>query len=360
MKDLPSAGRDRFGDVLNERALRILIVRLGAIGDVVNALIVANGIRHHWPDATIGWAVHPLSKPLVEGHPSVDRVHVWTKGTGLRGFRGIVDEVKRESYDVALDLQRLQKSALLARLSGAPRVLGFDRGRAKEQSWLWTRERITPGHPREHMVLQYQRFLDLLGLPKEPLIRTLPQDDASAAWAATFVAETCQGRAPLLLNIGASKLEKQWPEASFRALGPELQRDHPEVPIVVTGGPSDIDLGHALIESAPHWHDLTGETSLRQLMALIALSRGMVTGDTGAMHMAAALGVPTVAIFGPSDPIRTGPYGSGHVTLQGGQAVDVPLARLVPPSEPPARTRCYMAETAPREVAIQVSESILR
>ncbi|QDV06339.1 ADP-heptose--LPS heptosyltransferase 2 [Planctomycetes bacterium Poly30] len=337
-------------------APRILLVRLGAIGDVVNALIVANGIRHHLPAATIGWAVHPLSKPLLEGHPAVDRIHVWKKGDGLRGFRGVVREVRDSSYDVALDLQRLQKSALLARFSGAPRVLGFDRGRAKEQSWLWTKERILSGHPREHMVLQYQRFLDLLGLPRAPLLRTLATDSESEAWAVRFVAEACGGAAPILLNIGASKPEKLWPEASFRALAPDLERDFPDVPVVVTGGPQDVQMGRALGQAVSKWHVLTGETSLRQLTALLSLSRGMVTGDTGAMHMAAALSVPTVAIFGPSDPLRTGPFGRGHVILQGGEPVALPASlSCLPP-----RVRCPMAATSPAQVSFQMRQSWLR
>ncbi|MFT5733985.1 MAG: heptosyltransferase-1 [Planctomycetota bacterium] len=331
-------------------------MRLGAIGDVVNALVVANGIKHYLPDATIGWAVHPLSRPLVDGHPAVDRVHVWAKGTGLAGFRAVVQEVQREGYDLAIDLQRLQKSALLARLSGAPRVLGFDRKRAKEQSWLWTRERITPGHPREHMVLQYQRFLDLLGLPRTPLIRELPSDPASEAWAAEFLSGACAGAAPILLNIGASKPEKQWPGDSFRDLELGLQNGFPSIPIVITGGPSDVELGQLLHGAVPTWHQLAGETSLTQLLSLIRRSRGVITGDTGAMHMAAALGVPTVALFGPSDPIRTGPFGEGHVVLQG----NIPVEPPKDPAAPRPRIRCPISEILAPEVSIQAQLAFAR
>src|SRR5688572_8384856 len=97
----------------------ILLVRLGAIGDVVNALVVASAIRRHDPAVTIGWAVHELSRPLVEGHPSVDRVHAWRKGTGLAGVRALLREVREVEYELAIDLQRLAKSAAIARWSGA-------------------------------------------------------------------------------------------------------------------------------------------------------------------------------------------------------------------------------------------------
>lgn len=334
---------------------RILIVRLGAIGDVVNALIVANGIRQAIPGAVIGWAVHPLSKPLVQGHPAVDRVHEWPKGTGLAGFRGIVREVRSEGYDIALDLQRLQKSALLARRSGAGRVIGFDRARSKEQSWLWTRERIETGHPREHMVLQYQRFLDLLELPRAPLIRSLVDDAASRDWAERLVAAQWAGKAPILLNIGASKPEKHWPEASFRALAERLADGFPKVPLVITGGPGDAELGRSIQRAVPEVHQLAGETSIPQLVALIRRARGVVTGDTGAMHMAAALDVPTVAIFGPSDPVRTGPFGPNHAVLQGNQLLSPRELATSDRCNPPHRLRCPMGDTLPDQVSIQAT-----
>ncbi|MEE2939600.1 MAG: glycosyltransferase family 9 protein, partial [Planctomycetota bacterium] len=165
---------------------RVLIVRLGAIGDVANALVVANALRDARPACFIGWAVHPLSAPLVEGHPAIDKVHVWPRGTGAAGLRALRREVVAEGYDVAIDLQRLQKSSLVARLSGAPRVLGFDRARAKELSWIWTRERIESGPRREHMVHQYMRFPRLLGLADAPPRRSLPSPEAAAAFADDF------------------------------------------------------------------------------------------------------------------------------------------------------------------------------
>ncbi|MEM8711129.1 MAG: glycosyltransferase family 9 protein [Planctomycetota bacterium] len=296
-------------------APRVLIVRLGAIGDVVNALIVANAVRREIPGARIGWATHPLSASMVQGHPSVDRVHVWHRGGAPGGLRRLIAEVRNERYDVAVDLQRLQKSSLLARLSGAQRVLGFDRRRSKELSWLWTKERIASGPRREHMVEQYQRFLPLLGISGAPLDRTLVSSKPAAHWASDLVEQRCGGRAPILLNLGASKEDKRWPEPSFLELAQSLNETFPDRPIALTGGPGDAAAGNRLKMGAPGLIQLAGETTLPELIALTALSLGMVTGDTGAMHIAAALGVPTGAIFGPRDPIRTGPYGEGHLVL---------------------------------------------
>ena len=137
---------------------RILLVRLGAIGDVVNALVLATALKEHAPTIRIGWAVHDLALPLVEGHPSVDRVHLWARSSGFSVLLRVVRDLRGENYALAIDLQRTAKSAWLARQSGAPRVLGFDRARCKELSWLLTRERIPASDPRGHMVAQYLEF----------------------------------------------------------------------------------------------------------------------------------------------------------------------------------------------------------
>ena len=299
---------------------KILIVRLGAIGDVANALVCANAIKRSAPNSKVGWAVHPLSAPLVEDHPAVDRVHVWPRGKGLSGFRALVRELRAARYDTTLDLQRLQKSGLVARLSGASRVIGFDRARSKELSWIWTKERIDPGPAREHMVLQYMRFVKALGLPSESPIRDLPRHSKAVRFAVEFVA---RHGAPILLNLGASKPEKHWPVEFFRAAAVEIiegRVQNASGPVVLTGGPGDRAAAE-FVGRDLDVVDLVGGTSLPELWELCRLSRAMVTGDTGPMHLCAAVGTPTVAVFGPGDPSRTGPFGKAHIVLQGDERI---------------------------------------
>ena len=323
----------------------VLFVRLGAIGDVVNALIVATALREARPDVRIGWATHPLSLPLVEGHPAIDRVHIWKRAGGLREFRRIGREVRDEHYEVAVDLQRLQKSALLARMSGARHILGFDRERSKELSWLWTRERIAPGPKREHMVLQYQRFLPLLGVTDLTVRHAFPPAPEAATWAAELLA----GRgAPTILNLGASKPDKRWPTASFRELAERLlaaEGESADRPLVLTGGPGDVDVA-AEVADGLDIVNLAGATSLLQVLELCKRARRMVSADTGPMHMCAAVGTPVVAIFGPSDASRTGPWGPGHVVLQGGARLprELSVSHLVP------RRRVPMGDTSVEDV----------
>jgi len=288
---------------------RILVVRTGAIGDVVNALVFAGLVKRAAPDTTIGWVVHPLSAPLVSDHPHVDRVHLWNKADGLAGFRALVREVRGERYGLAVDLQRIAKSALLARLSGAPRRLGFDRARTKELSWLLTNERIPGGPDHEHMVERYRAFARHLGCDGDP-VHTLPHDADAERTADELVREL--GGAPIALNLGASKPSKRWRPERYGELAAHLVA-HGRGPIVTLGGPGDRALADALATTAGGAvHDLVGRTSLRETIAVLRRARVLVTGDTGPMHLAVAVGTPTLALFGPTDPLRVGPFGFGH------------------------------------------------
>ena len=300
---------------------RVLVVRLGAIGDVVNALVLATALKRHAPRVEIGWAVHGLAAPLVQGHPAVDRVHLWPRSSGLAGFRRMLMEVRERRYGLAIDLQRIAKSAALARLSGAARVLGFDRGRAKEASWLLTGERVAAGDPTAHMVAQYLEFARHLGVPAPQPCFELPADAAAAARAEQIVAAL--GGAPLLLNLGASKPSNRWAPERFGELAALLAR-RLELPVAFTGGPTDVEAAARARAAAASAAiaDFTGATTLLELAELQRRSRLVVSCDTGPMHLAAAVGTPVVALFGPADPRRTGPYGDRHEVVR----VPVPCA----------------------------------
>ena len=288
---------------------RVLIVRLGAIGDVVNALVLASALREHAPGVRIGWAVHGLSAPLVEGHPAVDRVHLWRKGDGLGGFRALWREIRAERYDLAIDLQRIAKSAALARLSGAQRVLGFDRARAKEASWLLTGEHLAAAPAALHMVDQYLEFARHLGLPvREPRF-ALPHDAGACARAEEWL--QAFGASPITIHLGATKPANRWPPERFGLLARACLARF-GLPVVLTGGPAEREANALAARADPRIRDLSGTTSLLELAELQRRSRLVVSCDSGPMHLAAAVGATVVALFGAADERRTGPYGARH------------------------------------------------
>jgi heptosyltransferase I len=308
----------------------VLIVRLGAIGDVVNALVIAAGLKRAAPAIRVGWAVHPLAEALVLDNPVVDRVHVWDKAGGARAFRACLAEIRAERYELAIDAQRIFKSALLARRSRAPRVLGYDRARCKEQSWLLTRERIParPAGPVRHMLEQYLDLLEHLGLARGPSAPVLPLRAADAAWAEQQVARI--GAAPLLLNLGASKPANRWRPERFAELALALSR---RAPVCLTGSGGDRMLTHGALETlrgVERVHDLVGATTLGQYLELARRARLYVGCDTGPMHVAAAAGCRCVALFGPADPARTGPWPAAEHTV----------LRVPPPCAPCGLRHC--------------------
>jgi len=294
---------------------RVLFVRLGAIGDVVNALIVATALKQARPDVTIGWVVHPLALPLVEGHPAVDLVHVWKRGGGFAGVRAIVRELRDADYDTAVDLQRLAKSAFLARASGAARVIGYDRARTKESSWLLTKERVAAGDRSAHMIEQYLEVARHLGCSGEAKRELPPAHEAEgqvAEWFAGF------DRAPIQINLGASKPANRWAPERFGKLAAHIV-DELETPVFFTGAPNERDLAEkalAVCGNSKLVMDLVGKTSLPELWSASRCARLFIGCDTGPMHLAAAVGTPVLALFGPAASRRTGPFGDGHRIVQ--------------------------------------------
>ncbi len=322
---------------------KILVVRLGAIGDVTNALVFATALRDLEPNVQIGWVTHELAQPLVVGHPALARAHVWPRGGGARGLRQIVQELRGERYDLAVDLQRLQKSAFLARRSGAPRVLGFHRTQVKEQSWIWTNERIAPHAPRAHMVERYLAAARHLGA-HGPARHELPLEPASEAWAQRELDRL--GAAPIVISVGATKPENRWPAERFGTLAKRLAA-HFERPVCFSGGPQEKAAAEAALRAAGEANttNYAGSTNLSQLIALLRRSALFVGCDTGPMHLAVACGARTVALFGPAEPWRTGPYGAQH------RVVRVPPYNRTSPDLSPATPR-------PRTDAIQVDDVV--
>ena len=286
--------------------LRVCIVKLGAIGDVVNSLPFVNRLRDGWPRAHISWCIAPLAHSLVAGHPAVDEFLVLDLHRITR-WPGYVRQLRRSRFDLVVDLQRIAKSALIARCTGAPRRLGFDRARSKEWSWVLMTECIAPREATGVTVEQYLEFADYLGLPPSEARWDLPQRPFERG-------PDC--RPMVVINPGASKEANRWAPDRWAELCRRLIASH-QARIVIAGGPEDRGLARQLRELAGvPLEDSCGHLSLVESAGLFAAADLFVGGDTGPLHMAVAVGTPTVALFGAADPGRTGPYGQGHGVIR--------------------------------------------
>ncbi len=294
--------------------MRILIVRLGALGDIVHAIPVAARLRRAYADARVDWLVSARHRDILDLVPVIDeRVAVRDRGGASRG-EGLLSAVRRlraSNYDVVIDLQGLMKSAAIARASGARQVLGFGGRYVREPlaKSFYTKAH-DPGGPgmfdpadTRHVVTINLSILEALGLePGDPEFPLAPVQSPVAA----SVSAAAGGRY-VLLNPGAAWPNKRWPPARLAVVARELHERHALMSVVLWG-PGERPLAEAVVAGAAGAAMLSPETSIADVVALARGAALMVSGDTGPTHIAAAVGTPLVAIFGPTRPERNGPW----------------------------------------------------
>lgn len=303
--------RDRPSPTLRPMELaaeRIAILKLGAIGDVVNTLPFVCRLRDARPRARILWIIAPLAHALVRGHPAVDEF-LRFEVDRPRSWPALARALRRERIELLIDLSRTTKSGLLALASGAPLRLGFDRARAKELNALCTNRRIAPNPSPGTTVEQYLEFADFLGLPPSPPRFDLPHDPWRGAPPRSGAPRVC-------LNLGASKPANRWEPERFGELAGLLVREL-GAEVFLIGGREDRAAAEraASVAGAP-LEDQVGRLSLRESAGLIASSALFVGCDTGPLHIAVALGRPVLALFGAADPARTGPFRAPEAVIR--------------------------------------------
>jgi len=287
-------------------ARRILLVKLGALGDVVNTLPFVNRLRAGYPAAEIDWLIGPAAHALVGGHPAVTRFRVFDSRQRAAWWP-CLRELRAARYDLALDLQRIAKSALLTRASAASVRLGFDRARCKELAWLATDQRIAPNPRPGVTVEQYLEFADHLGCPPQVPRFDLPFEAVDAPAA---------GELRVIVNVGATKEANRWYVELWARLCERLVEEL-GARVVLSGGAVDrAEVERLRAACRVPLDDRVGALSLKQSAGLIRSARLFIGCDTGPLHIAAALGTPAVALFGAADPARTGPFGQPDAVVR--------------------------------------------
>lgn len=296
----------------------ILIVKLSAIGDVIHALPVAYALKHCFPQARITWVVEKPAFELVDGHPAIDDVIIFDKARcrSLSKLVNYLPELRRrlqvQPFDLALDLQGLFKSAMIAWLSGAPKRLVYCNAREFSDR---ISQKVCGPNQKGHIVEQYLDVVRVLACRVETVdfgIR-FNKGETSAAQQILTVAGW-KGEPYVVLAPGANWPNKRWPTSHFAELADYLHQKG--ILSLMIGGPADKALADEIrAQTNVAILDLIGKTSLKQLAWVIKNARVMVGGDTGPMHLSVAVSTPTVAIMGPTDAQRNGPYGNGHKAL---------------------------------------------
>ena len=300
---------------------RFLLVRLGALGDIVHAIPVAAALRRGFPSARIDWLVSAKHRDLLNLVPVIDRrLVIKDRGdaAGSTSLMAAIRELRRSRYDVVFDLQGLLKSAVLARLSGAPRVVGFSSSYLREPfARPFYTDVYDPGaggmyDPRErsHVVQMNLGLLTTIGLTVAPPEFPIERIDTEIARA---MRERAANRYALV-NPGAAWSNKRWPAARYGAVARAIDERH-GLKTIVSWGPGEEPLAQEVVGESSGAALLAPRTSIADLLALIRRAALMISGDTGPTHVAAALGTPIVGIYGPTRPSRNGPWAPDDITI---------------------------------------------
>jgi lipopolysaccharide heptosyltransferase I len=293
---------------------RILIVRLSALGDIVHALPVLGALGRQWPDAQVDWLVEEAYAPILELATGLHRriivrarnsaEEAFTFG-GPLGYVRAVAFLRRQRYDVALDLQGLIKSAIWARLSGAARVVGFHRDHVREAqaAALYTDEVVPP--PSAHVIRKNLALAFALGASDAAL--EFPLQPTAAPPTREAITRAGGAGHYVVLNPGAAWPNKRWPAERFGELAASLASRH-GLESIITWGPAEHELAENVVRCSGGAAHLAPPTSISDLAVLLRDAALVVAGDTGPLHIAAAMGAPVVGLYGPTWPERNGPW----------------------------------------------------
>lgn len=294
---------------------RFLVVRLGSLGDIVHTLPAVHALRETFPSAQIDWLVESKWRALLAGNSDVNDIIPLNRST-WRGVATCVAELRRRKYDCAIDFQGLYKSAVLARLSGAPRRIGFEREFLRERgAALFYTERVTPAAP--HVVDHNLAIAQRLGAAKGKTYFPLSISE-EAARAVQIQLDAQKVKKYFVLSPGGGWMSKCWPAEQYGHLHRRLM----SLPAfagwrgVVNFGPGERKLAEAVRLVAGEPEPLLLATDLPQLMALLQRAEFFVGGDSGPLHLAVALGTPVVGLYGPTDPARNGPYSPADIVVR--------------------------------------------
>jgi lipopolysaccharide heptosyltransferase I len=300
------------------RSVKTLILKPSSLGDVIHALPVLRLLKRHSLANEIYWWIEAGLAPLLQDDPDLAGVipfqrQRWGNPWHWDELWRSVAEIRSHRFDWVIDLQSLARSAAFAWLAGGELTIGLDDSREGARAIY----DIAVARPSggTHAVDWYLEALKPLGVPVATSFVWLPERPR----VAQAVRDKWQPAAGpwLAVQPGARWENKRWPEEHFAQLVAELAREHSTLHFAVLGGESDRRLGESIAAAARgRGLNLAGCTSLPEMIEWIRLCDAMVTNDTGPMHVAAALGKPVVALFGPTDSRRTGPYGNRHVVLR--------------------------------------------
>jgi lipopolysaccharide heptosyltransferase I len=304
--------------------MKILLIRLSAIGDVVRTLPALTCLRRGFPDARIAWAVEEAAHDILRDQPDLDETPVFPRralarvllhpdeiGGALEALRSFRQALRSSRFDLVIDFQGTVKSALIARMTGAARIVGLGRGHAREMSHLLYTEPVALPRKRMSRVDRALALVSHLGISIEDATSDIPVRAEDSAFIETFLARIGVPVPPAVVFPGTSRTQayKRYSPRHF-ARAADIVAQRTGAPVVVAWGPGEEEIADEVIAGMTTPATLAPRLSLGQLTALIRRCRVFIAGDTGPMHIAWTVGAPVVAVYGPTDPVTNRPGGA--------------------------------------------------
>jgi len=310
--------------------MNILIIKTSAIGDVTHTMPALNALRNKYPDATIHWLVEEAASDIIKGHKAIDRVIVskrksWIKNFKNKNFLQTIKEIhyfikdfRSIEYDLLIDFQSLLKSGIFVALAKAKRKVGFGRGMEhSEYSYIFLNERITPIDMNIHALKRDLILIEKIGIPYDKIEFNFPINESDNKNIDILLKQNNVdfSKPVCCINPMTKWKTKLWQNNKFAIVADKLINEGNT--IVFTGSKEDInDINEIMSFMKNTSINLAGKTTLKELASLYKKSSLLISTDTGPMHISAAVFTPVVAIFGPTSPWRTGPYGDIHKVVR--------------------------------------------
>lgn len=310
---------------------RILIVRLSALGDVINTLPALAILRKNYPKSFIAWVVEDKAKDILLGHPDLDKVFIFRRKDWqinlsspkklLNIPKQVPDFIRRmkdDKFDVALDFQGNLKSGVVSYFSGAIDRVGFEKSTTREFNHLFLNHKVTVSQPRINRVAKNILLLKSLGLDTENYDVKIPVNHADEDYFVCFSKDHLTPNLPLVVfHPGTSKfgLYKRWEPANYAALGDKLIKEF-KANLIITYGPGERVLIDEITSQMKHNALVNYQTNpFTRFIPLFKKARLFVGSDSGPLHLANLIGTPVIALFGPKDPIIYGPYHNKNAVI---------------------------------------------
>jgi len=341
--------------------VNILIVKLSAMGDVIHTLPSLSALRRIYPEAHITWVVEEAAADLVKNHPYLDAVLISGRKSWRKNFRNgqfkkplqemssFIKNLRQRHYDLVIDFHGLFKSSMIVFLSGGKRKLGYDS--LQELSGLFLNEKI-PEDMNKHAVDRYLDFPRYLGAKVDRAQFVLPSDKEAEEQMQNLLRKYyLEDKIFIAINPVALWETKLWNNEKFARLA-DLINDELQMKVVFTGSEKEpIEKITSLMTNKGI--NLGGQTSLLELACLYKKAQMVISTDSGPMHLAAAVETPVIALFGPTDPARTGPYGAGHNIIKAELSCNPCFLKK-------CSTRKCMADISPQQVFAAVKKILTK